>query len=84
VQASKLADGLRTEPSAVFTGLIAKAGALTVTNLLDYEKVPTKCAPFSPSHLPCMSWRPYVALQQYGQTLLGRLARFYAMRLPEV
>ena len=39
VQAAKLADGLRTAPSAVLAGLIAKAGALTVTNLHDYEEV---------------------------------------------
>lgn len=39
VQASKLADGLRTDASTVFTGLIAKTGALTVTNLVDKEEV---------------------------------------------
>ena len=39
MQATKLADGLRTGPAAVLSGLIAKAGALTVTNLHDYEEV---------------------------------------------
>lgn len=39
MQASKLADGLRTDASTVFTGLIAKTGALTVTNLVDKEEV---------------------------------------------
>ena len=41
MQATKLADGLRTDPVAVLSGLIAKAGALTVTNLHDYEEVCT-------------------------------------------
>jgi hypothetical protein len=39
VQASKLADGLRSNASTVFAGLIAKTGALTVTNLVDKEEV---------------------------------------------
>ncbi len=41
MQATKLADGLRTDPAAVLSGLIAKAGATTVTNLHDYEEVCT-------------------------------------------
>ena len=39
VQASKLSDGLRTDASTVFTGLIAQSGSLTVTNLVDKEEV---------------------------------------------
>ena len=43
MQAAKLVDGLRTDPTVVLTGLTAKVGALTVTNLHDYEEV---CVPF--------------------------------------
>ena len=39
VQASKLADGMRTNPSAVFLGLIAKYGAITVSSLQNIEEV---------------------------------------------
>ena len=57
MQASKLADGMRTFPGAVFLGLIAKYGAISISSLQNIEEVGPGCFEQAISKIACDTCR---------------------------